>query len=63
MIDFLLSPDVVAQSGLPPLTQGTPEDTSSRPIRLDPGLLKCGARISCAVGQVQSYKMKGTVDD
>ena len=39
MVDFLLSPDVVAQSGLPPLTTGTPADTNLRPIRLDPGLL------------------------
>lgn len=39
MIDYLLSPDVVAQSGLPPLTQDRAEGTASRPIRLDPGLL------------------------
>lgn len=39
MIDFLLSPGIVAQSGLPPLDQGTPADTALRPIRLDPGLL------------------------
>lgn len=39
MIDFLLTPGVVNQSGLPLLTQGTPEDTTLRPIRLDPGLL------------------------
>lgn len=39
MIDFLLSPGVVAQSGLPPLDQGLPDGKTLRPIRLDPGLL------------------------
>lgn len=39
MIDFLLSPGVVAQSGLPPLDQGPSEEAALRPIRLDPGLL------------------------